>query len=160
MPSTGLIISLCSTFLIGAKTSAATDDKPSAYSQVVSVAPPRVWQACLKQTTHSQGYRIETDHNPYVLWLFFDFGDATHPMSEFASYANLGGGPEYRYGSAEIKLTVQRVGEDHTKISATGYFQLLSLPKTAAYWPLYSKGVLEQAVLDSITQSFDPAKTR
>jgi hypothetical protein len=93
-----------------------------------------------------------------VLWLFFDFGDAAHPISELAAYADTGDTIEFHYGRAVIKLTVQKVKADETRISATGFFQLLALPTSAAYLPLSSKSVLERKIVDSIAQRLEPKR--
>ena len=146
------IVAIISLTLIVAPVT-ATSEQPSGYSQVVSAARVAVWKECLKQTKQSQGYRIESGHSPYILWLFFDFGDAAHPMSEFAGYAESTDDPGHQYGHAEIKLTVQPIALGRTQISAIGFFQQLALPTSAAFLPLHSKGVLERSVVDSIVQS-------
>jgi hypothetical protein len=128
----------------------AENDGPAVYSRVLAADSVTVWKACLEQANDSQGHRIEAAHNPYVLWLFFDFGDTFHPLSELADYADSADSLGTRYGRAEIKLTVSSVSRGHTQISGAGFFEGLSLPTSAAYLPLRSKGVLERKVVDSI----------
>jgi hypothetical protein len=130
----------------------AENEPPAVYSRVLPVNSTAVWKACLQQAEDSQGYRIAAGHNPYVVWLFFDFGDTVNPLSELAKYADSPDSLGNRYGRAEIKLTVNSVSRGHTQISGTGFFEGLSLPTAAAYLPLRSKGVLERKVVDSIAQ--------
>jgi len=133
----------------------AENDGPIVYSRVLPADSATVWKACLKQAEDSQGHRIEAGHNPNRVWLFFDFGDTVHPMSELADYADSADTLGNRYGRAEIKLTVDSVSRGHAQISATGFFEGLSLPTAAAYLPLRSKGVLERKVIDSIAQRIE-----
>lgn len=133
----------------------ASDGQPLTYFRMLPVETATVWKACLEETKESQGYRTESSRKPYVLWLFFDYGDAAHPIGELASYADTPDTIEYRYGRAVIKLTVQTIKADETRISATGFFQLLSLPTSAAYLPLRSKSVLERKVVDSIAERIE-----
>jgi hypothetical protein len=149
-PSTLTIIGIA--FVAATSNLAAENEQPAAYSRVLKADSAAVWKACLEQTNDSQGHRVETGHNPYVLWLFFDFGDTDHPMSELADYADSPDALGNRYGKAEIKLTVTSVSRGHSKISSSGFFESVSLPTAAAYLPLHSKGVLERKVVDSIAQ--------
>jgi hypothetical protein len=135
---------------------AAEPELPADYSRILPVDSARVWRACLQEAEDSQGHRIEAGHNPYVVWLFFDFGDTVHPMSELEDYADSPDSLGNRYGRAEIKLTVNSISPGHTQISGTGFFQGLSVPTAAAYLPLRSKGVLERKVIDSICQRIGP----
>ena len=149
-PSTLTVIGIA--FVAVTSNLLAENEQPAVYSRVLTADSATVWKACLEQTNDSQGHRVETGHNPYVLWLFFDFGDTDHPMSELADYADAADVLGNRYGRAEIKLTVTSVSRGHTKIAGTGFFEGLSLPTAAAYLPLRSKGVLERKVIDSIAQ--------
>ena len=133
----------------------ASDNPPLTYFRTLPVETATAWKACLEETKEARGYRIESSHDPYVLWLFFDFGNATHPISELAGYADGADATGNRYGRAIIKLTVQPISRSQTRISASGFFQSLALPTAAAYLPLHSKGVLERAVADSIAQRFE-----
>jgi hypothetical protein len=130
----------------------AENNRPAIYARVLAADSATVWKACLEQANDSQGHRIEAGHNPYVLWLFFDFGDTFHPLSELADYAGSADSLGTRYGRAEIKLTVNSVSRGHAQISSTGFFEGLSLPTSAAYLPLRSKGVLERKVVDAIAE--------
>ena len=153
-PATLTVIGIA--FLAVTSNLLAENEQPAVYSRVLTADSAAVWKACLEQTNDSQGHRIEAGHNPYVLWLFFDFGDTVHPMSELADYAGSADALGTRYGRAEIKLTVNSVSRGHTKISGTGFFEGVSLPTAAAYLPLRSKGVLERKVVDSIAQRVAP----
>jgi hypothetical protein len=133
----------------------APDSEPLTCSRILPVESATVWKACLDETNYSQGHRIEAERNPYVLWLFFDFGDVTHPLTELAAYAESPEGLGFQYGKAEIKLTVQSIARNRTKISASGFFESLSRPMAAAYLPLQSKGVLERRTVDSISQRLE-----
>jgi hypothetical protein len=133
----------------------AQNNQPLTCSRVLPVDSAIVWKACLDQTKDSQGHRIGVERNPQVLWLFFDFGDVIHPLSELAAYAESLDDLGFQYGKAEIKLTVRSIGRNHTKVSASGFFESLSRPMAAAYLPLQSKGVLERKVLDSIAQTIE-----
>ena len=157
-PSLVTVTAICAAFLAGASKLIASDSQPLTYFRTFPLETATVWKACLEETKDSRGYRIESPHNPYVLWLFFDFGDAAHPISELAAYADTGDTVEYHYGRAVIKLTVQKVKADETRISATGFFQLLALPTAAAYLPLSSKSVLERKIVDSIAQRLEPKR--
>jgi hypothetical protein len=130
----------------------ASDNPPLTYFRILPVETATAWKACLEETKEARGYRIESSHDPYVLWLFFDFGDAPHPISELAGYADGADVIGNRYGRAIIKLTVQTISRNQTRISASGFFESLALPTAAAYLPLHSKGVLERMVADSIAQ--------
>ena len=136
----------------GASKNKASDGPSLIYFRAVPVETATAWKACLEETKRSRGYRIESSHNPYVLWLFFDFGDTIHPISELAGYADAADATENRYGRAIIKLTVKTISRGQTRISASGFFQSLALPTAEAYLSLHSKGVLERMVLDSIAQ--------
>jgi hypothetical protein len=155
MPSLATITAICAAFLADVSNLIAADDQPLTYFRTVPVETTAVWKACLEETKASQGYRIESSHNPYVLWLFFDFGNPTHPISELAAYADAGDIIQTPYGRAVIKLTVQTTKADETRISATGFFQLMDLPTSAAYLPLRSKSVLERKIVDSIVQRIE-----
>jgi len=152
MPSLATITAICAAFLADVSNLIAADGQPLTYFRTVPVETAAVWKACLEETKESQGYRIESSHNPYVLWLFFDFGNPTHPISELTAYADAGDIIATPYGRAVIKLTVQAIKADKTRISATGFFQLMALPTSAAYLPLRSKSVLERKVIDSIAE--------
>ncbi|MBV8213810.1 MAG: hypothetical protein JOZ08_11395 [Verrucomicrobia bacterium] len=152
MPSLATVATICAVLVAGFSKTVASDNPPLTYFRTLPVETATAWKACVEETKESRGYRIESSHNPYVLWLFFDFGDATHPISELAGYADVPDAAEKRYGRAIIKLTVQTIGRGQTRISASGFFQSLSLPTAAAYLPLLSKGVLERTVVDSIAQ--------
>jgi hypothetical protein len=154
-PSLVTVTVICAAFVPGASKLIASDSQPLTYFRTLSLEAATVWKACLEETKDSRGYRIESSHNPYVLWLFFDFGDATHPISELAGYADAPDATEYRYGRAVIKLTAQTTNRGQTRISATGFFQSLALPTAAAYLPLRSKSVLERKVIDSIAQRLE-----
>jgi hypothetical protein len=130
----------------------ASDNPPLTYFRTLPVETATAWKACLEETKEARGYRIESSHDPHVLWLFFDFGDATHPISELAGYADGADATGNRYGRAIIKLTVRPISRSQTRISASGFFESLALPTAAAYLPLHSKGVLERMVADSIAQ--------
>ena len=146
---------ICIGFATVTSNLAAESESPAVYSRVLPADSATVWKACLEQTKDVQGYRIEAGHNPYVVWLFLDFGDTVHPMSEMADYADSPDTFGNRYGRAEIKLTVNPVSRGHTQISGTGFFEGLSLPTAAAYLPLRSKGVLERKIVDSIAQKIE-----
>ena len=150
--SLATLTAICAVFVAGASKIIASDNPPLVYFHTLPVETATAWKACLEETKRSRGYRIESSHNPYVLWLFFDFGDAIHPISELAGYADAADATENRYGRAIIKLTAQPISRGQTRISASGFFQLLSLPTAAAFLPLHSKGVLERTVVDSIAQ--------
>jgi hypothetical protein len=152
MPSLATVTAVYVAFVADAPILVASDTQPLTYFRTLPVETATVWKACLEETKRSRGYRIESSHTPYVLWLFFDFGDATHPISELAGYADSAGATENRYGRAIIKLTAQTMNRGQTRISASGFFQSLALPTSAAYLPLRSKGVLEREVVDSIAQ--------
>jgi hypothetical protein len=155
MPSLATITAICAAFLAEVSNLIAADDQPLTYFRTVPVEATVVWKACLEETKASEGYRLESSHNPYVLWLFFDFGNATHPISELAAYANAGDIIGTPYGRAVIKVTVRTTKTDETRISATGFFQLMALPTAAAYLPLRSKSVLERKIVDSIAQRIE-----
>ena len=152
-PATLTII--CIAFAAVTLNLAAENERPAVYSRVITADSAMVWQACLEQAKDAQGHRIEAGHNPHVVWLFFDFADAVHPMSELADYADAADALGNRYGRAEIKLTVNSVSRGHTQISGTGFFEGLSLPTAAAYMPLPSKGVLERKVIDAIAERIE-----
>ena len=154
-PTLATVAVICAIFMAGASRIIASANPPLTYFRTVPVETATAWKACLEETKECRGYRVESSHNPYVLWLFFDFGDAAHPISELAEYANTPDGSDNRYGRAIIKLTAQAISRGQTRISASGFFQLLSLPTAAAYLPLYSKGVLERTVVDSIAQRIE-----
>jgi len=154
-PTLATVAVICAMFMAGAPRIIASANPPLTYFRTVPVETATAWKACLEETKECRGYRVESSHNPYVLWLFFDFGDAAHPISELAEYANTPEGSDNRYGRAIIKLTAQTISRGQTRISASGFFQLLSLPTAAAYLPLYSKGVLERTVVDSIAQRIE-----
>ncbi len=158
MPSLATITAVCVAFLADVSNLVAADGQPLTYFRTVPVETAAVWKACLEETKESQGYRIQSSHNPYVLWLFFDFGNPTHPISELAAYADTGDTIATPYGRAVIKLTVQTIKADETRISATGFFQLMALPTSAAYLPLISKSVLERKIVDSIAQRLEPKR--
>ena len=143
---------VCAVLVAGTSKIIASDNPPLTYFHTLAGQSAIVWKACLEETKESRGYRIESSHDPYVLWLFFDFGDAIHPISELAEYADAPDATEERYGRAIIKLTTQTISRGQTRISASGFFQLLALPTAAAYLPLRSKGVMERKVVDSIVQ--------
>ena len=144
---------ICAVFVAGTSKLIASDNPPLTYFHTLPGEAAIVWKACLEETKESRGYRIGSSREPYVLWLFFDFGgDAIHPISELAEYADVPDATEDRYGRAIIKLTTQTIRRGQTRISASGFFQLLALPTAAAYSPLRSKGVLERKVVDSIVQ--------
>ena len=155
MPSLATVTAIYAAFLAGGSKLIASDNQPLTYFRTLPAETATVWKACQEETKESQGYRIESSHNPYVLWLFFDFGDATHPMSELAWYADGTDTTENRYGRAIIKLTAQTMSSGKTRISASGFFQSLALPTAAAFLPLRSKSVLERKVLDSIAQKIE-----
>ncbi|HTD14889.1 MAG TPA: hypothetical protein VK673_06900 [Chthoniobacterales bacterium] len=150
--SPGTLTVICIAFAAVTSNLVAENERPAVYSRVITADSATVWQACLEQAKDAQGHRIEAGHNPYVVWLFFDFGDTVHPMSELADYADSADALGNRYGRAEIKLTVNSVSRGHTQISGTGFFEGLSLPTAAAYLPLRSKGILERKIVDSIAQ--------
>jgi hypothetical protein len=158
MPSLATITAICAAFLADASNLIAADGQPLTYFRTVPVETAAVWKACQEETKESQGYRIQSSHNPYVLWLFFDFGNPTHPISELAAYADAGDTIATPHGRAVIKLTVQTIKADKTRISATGFFQLMALPTSAAYLPLRSKSVLERKIVDSIAQQLEPKR--
>jgi hypothetical protein len=143
---------VCAILAAGFSKIIASDNPPLAYFRTLPVEATTAWKVCLEETKDARGYRIESSHDPYVLWLFFDFGDATHPISELAGYADGADVIGNRYGRAIIKLTVQTMSRNQTRISASGFFESLALPTAAAYLPLHSKGVLERMVADSIAQ--------
>jgi hypothetical protein len=144
---------ICAVFVAGTSKLIASDNPPLTYFRTLPGEAAIVWKACLEETKESRGYRIESSREPYVLWLFFDFGgDTIHPISELAEYADAPDATEDHYGRAIIKLTTQTISRGQTRISASGFFQLLALPTAAAYLPLRSKGVLERKVVDSIVQ--------
>jgi hypothetical protein len=143
---------ICAVFMAGTSKNIASDNPPLTYFHTLPRQAAIVWKACLEETKESRGYRIESSRDPYILWLYFDFGDAIHPLSELAEYAGVPDATEDRYGRAVIKLTTQTLSRDQSRISASGFFQLLALPTAAAYLPLQSKGVLERKVVDSIVQ--------
>jgi hypothetical protein len=153
--SPGTLTVICIAFAAFASNLAAENERLAVYSRVITADSATVWQACLEQAKDAQGHRIEAGHNPYVVWLFFNFGDTVHPMSELADYADSADALGNRYGRAEIKLTVNSVSRGHTQISGTGFFEGLSLPTAAAYLPLRSKGVLERKVVESIAQRIE-----
>jgi hypothetical protein len=140
---------------VGTANLVAENEHPGVYSRVLAADSATVWQACLEQTKDAQGHHIEAGHSASVIWLFFDFGDSAHPMSELADYADSADSLGNRYGRAEIKLTASSVSRGHTQISAIGFFEGLSLPMAAAYLPFRSKGVLERKVIDSIVQRIE-----
>jgi hypothetical protein len=146
------IIAICALLLAGTPKIAASDNPPLTFFRTLPGETATVWKACLEETKESRGYRIASDQNPYALWLFFDFGDAIHPISELAEYADTPDPTEERYGRAIIKVTVRTINRSQTRISASGFFQLLTVPTAAAYLPLRSKGVLERKIVDSIAQ--------
>lgn len=154
-PSLVTVTAICAVFLPGASNLLGSDNQPLTYFRTLPVETTAVWKACLEETKESRGYRIESSHNPYVLWLFFDFGDASHPISELDEYADAPDVTESRYGRAIIKLTVQTASHSQTRISASGFFQSLALPTAAAFLPLRSKSVLERKVVDSIAQRIE-----
>ena len=149
---------VCAAFLAEVSNLIAADGQPLTYFRTVPVETAAVWKACLEETKESQGYRIQSSYNPYVLWLFFDFGNPTHPISELAAYADTGDTVATPYGRAVIKVTVQTIKADKTRVSATGFFQLMALPTSAAYSPLRSKSVLERKIVDSIAQRLEPKR--
>jgi hypothetical protein len=151
-PWLATITVISAVFVADAPKLIASDNPPLTYFRTLPVETAAAWKACLEETKESRGYRLESSHNPYVLWLFFDFGDAIHPLSELAGYADTPDATENRFGRAIIKLTAQAISRGQTRISASGFFQLLSLPTAAAFLPLHSKGVLERTVVDSIAQ--------
>jgi hypothetical protein len=155
MPSLATITAICAAFLAEGSNLIAADDQPLTYFRTVPAETTVVWKACLEETKTCQGYRIESSNNPYVLWLFFDFGNQTHPISELAAYADAGDIIGTPYGRAVIKLTVRTTKAGETRISATGFFQLMALPTSAAYLPLRSKSVLERKIVDSIAQRIE-----
>ena len=157
-PSLVTVTVVCAAFLASVSKLNASDSQPLTYFRMLPVETTTVWKACLEETKDSQGYRIESSHNPYVLWLFFDFGNPAHPISELATYAETGDIIQTPYGRAVIKLTVQTTKADETRISATGFFQLMALPTSAAYLPLRSKSVLERKIVDSIAQRIEPKR--
>jgi hypothetical protein len=146
---------VCAILAAGFSKIIASDSPPLAYFRTLPVEATTAWKVCLEGTKEARGYRIESSHDPYVLWLFFDFGDATHPISELAGYADGADVIGNRYGRAIIKLTVQMISRNQTRISASGFFESLALPTAAAYLPLHSKGVLERMVADSIAQKVE-----
>lgn len=146
------VTAIFAVFVAAASKIMASESPSLIYFRTVPVETATAWKACLEETKQSRGYRIESSHNPYVLWLFFDFGDPIHPISELAGYADAADATENRYGRAIIKLTVQTISRGQTRISASGFFQSLAVPTAAAYLSLHSKGVLERMVLDSIAQ--------
>jgi hypothetical protein len=143
---------VCAMLAAGPSRIIASDNPPLTYFRMLPVETATAWKACLEETKEARGYRIESSHDPYVLWLFFDFGDATHPISELAGYADGADVIGNRYGRAIIKLTVRSISRNQTRISTSGFFESLALPSAAAYLPLHSKGVLERMVADSIAQ--------
>ena len=151
-PSLATVTAVCAVFLAGASKIIASDNPPLTYFRTLSVDTATAWKACMDETKQSRGYRVESSHNPYVLWLFFDFGDTNHPISELAGYADVPDPTDEPYGRAIIKLTTQTISRGQTRISASGFFQLLARPTAAAFLPLRSKGVLERMVVDSIAQ--------
>jgi hypothetical protein len=155
MPSSATVSAICAAVMAGVSNLIGSDNQPLTYFRTLAVETATVWKASLEETKESRGYRIESSHNPYVLWLFFDFGDAAHPISELAGYAEGADATENRYGRAIIKLTVQTVSRSQTRISATGFFQSLALPTAAAFLPLRSNSVLERKVVDSIAQRIE-----
>jgi hypothetical protein len=152
MRSLATVTAICAALVAGAFNLIASDNQPLTYFRTLPVETATVWKACLEETKESRGYRIESSHNPYVLWLFFDFGDAMHPISELAGYADAADATENRYGRAIIKLTAQTLSRGQTRVSASGFFQSLAFPTAAAYLPLRSKSVLERKVVDSIAE--------
>jgi hypothetical protein len=154
-PSLVTVTVVCAACLADVSNLIAADDQPLTYFRTVPVEATVVWKACLEETKASQGYRIESSHNPYVLWLFFDFGNPSHPISELAAYADAGDIIGTPSGRAVIKLMVRTTDTDGTRISATGFFQLMALPVSAAYLPLRSKSVLERKIVDSIAQRIE-----
>lgn len=152
MRTLAIVTVICAVLIAGTSRIIASENPPLTYFQTLPRQAPIVWKACLEETKESRGYRIESSREPYVLWLFFDFGDAIHPLSDLADYAGVPDTIEDRYGRAIIKLTTQTISRGQTRISASGFFQLLALPTAAAYLPLRSKGVLEKKVVDSIVQ--------
>jgi hypothetical protein len=146
------VTAVCAVLVAGSSKIIGSDNPPLTYFRALPVETATAWKACLEETKEARGYRIESSHNPYVLWLFFDFGDAIHPISQLAGYADGADVTGNRYGRAIIKLTVQTISRSQTRISASGFFQSLALPTVAAYLPLHSKGVLERTVADSIAQ--------
>jgi hypothetical protein len=149
------VTAICAILGAGTPRIIASDGPPLTLFRTLPAEATLVWKACLEETKASRGYRIESNQNPYVLWLFFDFGDAIHPMSELTEYADTPDPTALRYGRAIIKLTVQTMNRSQTRISTSGFFQLLSLPTAAAYLPIRSKGVLERKVVDSIAQRME-----
>src|SRR5258708_17879082 len=133
MPSLATITAICAAFLADVSNLIAADGQPLTYFRTVPVETAAVWKACLEETKESQGYRIESSHNPYVLWLFFDFGNPTHPISELTAYAYAGDIIATPYGIAAINSTLQTINPDRTRLSATRFFQLIDLPTSAAY---------------------------
>ena len=146
------VTAICAVLVASSPKIIASDNPPLTYFRTLPVETATAWKACLEEAKQARGYRIESSHNPYVLWLFFDFGDAIHPISELAGYAEGADATGNRYGRAVIKLTLQPIGRSQTRISASGFFQSLALPMAAAYLSLNSKGVLERMVADSIAQ--------
>ena len=144
---------ICTMLAAGSSKITASDNPPLTYFRTLPVEAATGWKVCLEATKEARGYRIESSHDPYVLWLFFDFGDATHPISELAGYADGADVIGNRYGRAIIKLTLQTISRNQSRISASGFFESLAFPTAAAYLPLHSKGVLERMVADSIAQS-------
>jgi hypothetical protein len=155
MSRTLATVIVCAILAVGSSKIIASDGPPLAYFRTLPVEATTAWKVCLEETKEARGYRIESSHDPYVLWLFFDFGDATHPISELAGYADGADVIGNPYGRAIIKLTVQTISRNQTRISASGFFESLALPTAAAYLPLHSKGVLERMVADSIAQKVE-----
>jgi hypothetical protein len=148
----------CAAFLASVSKLDASDSQPLTYFRMLPVEAATAWKACLEETKESQGYRIESSRKPYVLWLFFEYGDVAHPISELSNYADTPDTTEYHHGRAVIKLTVQTIKADETRISATGFFQLMALPTSAAYLPLRSKSGLERKIVDSVAQRLEPKR--
>lgn len=154
-PSLATIAALGALFLAAVANLMAADGQPLTYFRTIPMETAGVWKASLEETKESQGYRIESSHNPYIVWLFFEFGNPTHPISELAAYADVGDNFGIPHGRAVIKLTVQTISAAETRVSATGFFQLLALPTSAAYLPLRSKSILERKIVDSVAQRIE-----
>jgi len=151
-PWLATVTAICAVLVAGSSRIIGSDNPPLTYFRTLSVEAATAWKACMEETKESRGYRVESSHNPYVLWLFFDFGDTVHPISELAGYADVPDATDEPIGRAIIKLTTQTVSRGQTRISASGFFQLLAHPTAVAFLPLRSKGVLERMVVDSIAQ--------
>jgi len=118
-------------------------------------------QEFLQNTARRQGWRIGEDRASEDTWFYVRYLDAGE-LDKYATIKVLIEPVIFSNGKAAVTIRTADLGDGFARVQITSHFQGegksadRASPQPASTWPLTSKGVLEQELVNALQTSFKP----